>query len=81
MGWRPDSRARRAMWRGASAACLLLGAVGTEAARSQTIDAFRPVRDGFLAPQESPLRRTAVSGLSDAVPTPGLPAAPAPISS
>ncbi|UFZ03397.1 outer membrane beta-barrel protein [Bradyrhizobium ontarionense] len=69
------------MWRGASAACLLLGAIGTEAARSQTIDAFRPVRDGFLAPQESPLRRTAVSGLSDAAPTPGLPAAPAPISS
>ncbi|MGJ4967422.1 MULTISPECIES: outer membrane beta-barrel protein [unclassified Bradyrhizobium] len=86
MGWRPDSgRARRArrraVWRGASAACLLLGALGPDAAHSQTIDVFRPVRDGFLAPQDSPLRRTVVSGLTDAVPTPGLPATPAPTSS
>ncbi|WP_284422915.1 MULTISPECIES: outer membrane beta-barrel protein [unclassified Bradyrhizobium] len=79
MGWRPDSgRAGRAMWRGASAICLLLGA---GPAQSQTIDVFRPVRDGFLAPQESPLRRTAVSGLSDAVTNPGVPSTPAPAGS
>ncbi|MGJ4948922.1 outer membrane beta-barrel protein [Bradyrhizobium sp. HKCCYLS20291] len=76
MGWRPDSgraaRARR--WRGASAACLLLGALGPGVVQAQTIDVFRPMRDGFLAPQDSPLRRTAVSGLSDAVAAPGQPA-------
>ncbi|GLH81231.1 membrane protein [Bradyrhizobium sp. SSBR45G] len=66
------------MWRGASAICLLLGA---GPAQSQTIDVFRPVRDGFLAPQESPLRRTAVSGLSDAVTNPGVPSTPAPAGS
>ncbi|MGJ4890706.1 outer membrane beta-barrel protein [Bradyrhizobium sp. HKCCYLRH3099] len=79
MGWRPDSgRGGRAMRRGVSAACLLLGTLGTDAACAQTIDVFRPVRDGFLAPQESPLRRTAVSGLSDAVTTPGVPSTPPP---
>ncbi|MGJ5180771.1 outer membrane beta-barrel protein [Bradyrhizobium oligotrophicum] len=82
MGWRPDNgREKRARWRGASAACLLLGSMAADPAGAQTIDVFRPVRDGFLAPQESPLRRTTVSGLSDPVPTPGVPAAPAPASS
>ncbi|MDU1805189.1 MAG: outer membrane beta-barrel protein [Bradyrhizobium sp.] len=74
MGWSPDSgraaRARR--WRDASAACVLLAALGGGPAQAQTIDALRPVRDGFLAPQDSPLRRTVVSGLSDAAPTVGV---------
>ncbi|MGY4303705.1 hypothetical protein ACVIJ6_000948 [Bradyrhizobium sp. USDA 4369] len=74
MGWSPDSsraaRARR--WRDAPAACLLLAALSGGAAQAQTIDALRPVRDGFLAPQDSPLRRTVVSGLSDAAPAPGV---------
>ncbi|CAL79888.1 conserved hypothetical protein [Bradyrhizobium sp. ORS 278] len=82
MGWRPDSgRGGRAMLRGASFACLLLGVLGPDAARSQTLDVLRPVRDGFLAPQDSPLRRTAVSGLSDPVPTPGVPTTSPPASS
>jgi hypothetical protein len=74
VGWSPDSgraaRARR--WRDASAACVLLAALGGGPAQAQTIDALRPVRDGFLAPQDSPLRRTVVSGLSDAAPTVGV---------
>ena len=40
------------------------------------MDVLRPVRDGFLAPQDSPLRPTVLGGLSD-VAVPGLPA-PAP---
>jgi hypothetical protein len=41
-------------------------------AAAQTMDVLSPVRDGFLAPQDSPLRRTAaVAGPADAVP--GLP--------
>ncbi|WP_316197684.1 fumarylacetoacetate hydrolase family protein [Bradyrhizobium sp.] len=51
---------------------MLLAALGGGPAQAQTIDALRPVRDGFLAPQDSPLRRTVVSGLSDAAPTVGV---------
>jgi hypothetical protein len=77
VGWRPDSgRAGRARWRGASAACLLLGALAAGPAGAQTLDVFSPTRDGFLSRQQSPLRRTVLSGLSNAVPTPGLPATP-----
>jgi hypothetical protein len=41
-------------------ACLALAACGERSARAQTVtpDLFRPVRDGFVSPQSSPLRRT-----------------------
>lgn len=47
----------------------MAGAAGP--ARAQTMDVLSPVRDGFLAPQDSPLRRTAsVASPSDALPQP-----------
>jgi hypothetical protein len=46
--------------------CLALVALGTHETAAQTLtsDLLRPVRDGFLAPQDSPLRRTS-ENLSD----------------
>jgi len=47
----------------ASLACLLLATAGLASpAAAQTMDVLSPVRDGFLAPQDSPLRRTAAAG-------------------
>jgi hypothetical protein len=41
--------------------CLALIALGETLAQAQTLspELFRPVRDGFISPQDSPLRRTA----------------------
>jgi hypothetical protein len=56
----------------ASLGCLLLALAGTVPlvpASAQTMDVLSPVRDGFLAPQDSLLRRTAAVGSpSDAMP-------------
>jgi hypothetical protein len=51
---------RAAVWR-ALLACLALIALDETAARAQTVtsDLFRPERDGFVRPQDSPLRRVA----------------------
>jgi hypothetical protein len=71
--------------------CLALIALGETLAQAQTLtpDLFRPVRDGFTSPQDSPLRRTAGRTGDDAldgvdapapsrigqIPTYGIPAA------
>src|SRR6187402_3527991 len=72
MGWGPaDGRDRRAPLSRVSLACLLLLApTGVMPAFAQTMDVLSPVRDGFLTPQQSPLRRTAAAfGTDDAVPS------------
>lgn len=48
-------------------ACLALIVSGERSALAQTVtpDLFRPVRDGFVSPQSSPLRRTAESRSSE----------------
>jgi hypothetical protein len=53
-------RSRAAILRGLLP-CLALIALGATPAQAQTLtpDLFRPVRDGFISPQDSPLRRTA----------------------
>src|SRR6202453_293146 len=52
-------RRKRAMTFRALLACLALIALNKSEAAAQTVtpDLFRPVRDGFLAPQDSPLRK------------------------
>ena len=64
MGLGPASaRGGRALIFRASLACLLLATAGLAGpAAAQTMDVLSPVRDGFLAPQDSPLRRTAAAG-------------------
>lgn len=65
------------VWRGAPGAGLLLIASMASPAAAQTMDVLRPVPDGFLLPQDSPLRRTAATELpappdpARAVPPPG----------
>jgi hypothetical protein len=57
-------------WRMSLARLLLAtgGLLASAPAGAQTMDVLSPVRDGFLAPQVSPLRRTAAAtGTSDAV--------------
>jgi hypothetical protein len=76
VGWGPASaRGRQALIARAFLACLLLASAGTvlvTPATAQTMDVLSPTRDGFLAPQDSPLRRTAAAASPiDAVP--GLP--------
>ncbi|WP_409998445.1 outer membrane beta-barrel protein [Bradyrhizobium sp. SZCCHNRI1002] len=71
MGWGPDSgRIRRPSWCDRAAASLWLLAAAAAPASAQTTDMFRPVPDGFLLPQDSPLRRIATSEL----PAPAAPA-------
>jgi hypothetical protein len=64
VGLEPASaRGGRALIFRASLACLLLATAGLAGpAAAQTMDVLSPVRDGFLAPQDSPLRRTAAAG-------------------
>jgi hypothetical protein len=52
-------RRKRAMTFRALLACLALVAINKSPAAAQTVtsDLFRPVRDGFLPPEESPLRK------------------------
>jgi hypothetical protein len=52
-------RRKRAMTFRALLACVALIALNKSGALAQTVtpDLFRPVRDGFLAPQDSPLRK------------------------
>jgi hypothetical protein len=58
-----SARGGRALIFRASLACLLLATAGLAGpAAAQTMDVLSPVRDGFLAPQDSPLRRTAAAG-------------------
>ena len=54
-------RLRRAVSLRAALACLVLIGFDGTLVRAQTLtpDLFRPTRDGFVAPQDSPLRRTA----------------------
>lgn len=60
MGVGPDSgRRRRLAWRGAPAAGLLLVTAALSPLAAQTMDVLRPVPDGFLLPQDSPLRARA----------------------
>ncbi|MET0678244.1 MAG: outer membrane beta-barrel protein [Bradyrhizobium sp.] len=48
---------------------MLLATTGLTPAFAQTMDVLSPVRDGFLTPRESPLRRTAAAiGTDDAAP-------------
>jgi hypothetical protein len=56
-------RCKRVFVLGAFLACPALIASGAPEALAQTLtsDLLRPVRDGFLAPQDSPLRRTSDS--------------------
>ncbi len=64
MGGEPDSgRIRRLAWRSRAAAGLWLLAAAAVPASAQTTDMLRPVPDGFLLPQDSPLRRIATSEL------------------
>jgi len=73
LGWGPGSgRGRRVQTARGAFACLLLIGLGAARAAAQTIDALSPMPDGFLAPQASPLRRTAANAMTDA------PQAPAP---
>jgi hypothetical protein len=51
-------RRKRASVLRALLACLALIALNGAPAHAQTLDLFRPVRDGFLAPQDSLLRKT-----------------------
>jgi len=79
MGRGPASaRGRHAQGLRVSLACLLLlaaaGAVPLFPAAAQTMDVLSPVRDGFLTPQDSPLRRSAAA----ASPADGVPALPDP---
>jgi hypothetical protein len=58
-----SARGGRALIFRASLACLLLATAGLAGpAAAQTMDVLSPERDGFLAPQDSPLRRTAAAG-------------------
>src|ERR1700691_4047385 len=52
-------RRKRAMTLRVLLACLALISLDKSPAAAQTVtsDLFRPVRDGFLAPQDSPLRK------------------------
>jgi hypothetical protein len=54
-------REKRAELFGVLLPCLALAALGATSARAQTVtpDLFNPVRASFVAPQDSPLRRTA----------------------
>lgn len=71
MGWGPDSgRAGRVRSPRGLLACLLAVAAGASPAAAQTMDVLAPTRDGFLARQNSPLRRTAAGGLDDATSAP-----------
>lgn len=73
MGLGPDNgRGARAFARRAAFACLLLGALGEAPAWAQTMDVLSPSQDGFLARQNSPLRRSAANA------TDGLPLTPDP---
>src|SRR3569833_2947750 len=79
MGWGPaDGRGAHAPILRLRLARLALATTGLIAGfapvAAQTIDVLSPVRDGFLTPQQSPLRRTAAAGdTDDAVPSPSLP--------
>src|ERR1700728_1661594 len=61
-------RRKRAMTFRALLACLALVAINKSPAAAQTVtsDLFRPVRDGFFQPEESPLRKVSdKTGASD----------------
>jgi hypothetical protein len=79
MGWEAaDGRGARALILRLSVARLALATAGLIAGflpvAAQTIDVLSPVRDGFLTPQQSPLRRTAASGgTDDSLSSPSLP--------
>ncbi|MEA2881515.1 MAG: hypothetical protein QOH32_771 [Bradyrhizobium sp.] len=64
----------------AALSCLALIGLHDAQARAQTLtsDLLRPVRDGFVSPQDLPLRRTAPSGTEDRSDGPRDPNAPAP---
>jgi hypothetical protein len=55
----------------ASLACLALFALASQPGRAQTLtpDLFRPVRDGFVTPQDSPLRKTGDKQIDPTNPT------------
>jgi hypothetical protein len=58
-----SARGGRALIFRASLACLLLATAGLASlAAAQTMDVLSPVRDGFLAARDSPLRQTAAAG-------------------
>jgi hypothetical protein len=58
-------RRKRASVLRALLACLALIALKGAPAQAQTLDMLRPVRDGFLAPQDSLLRKTGNNGSVD----------------
>ncbi len=60
-------RRKRATTLRALSACLALIALDAGRAQAQTLtpDLFRPVPDGFVSPQDSPLRRTSDNGSID----------------
>lgn len=73
MGLGPDTgRGVCALARCAASVCLLLGALGAAPVMAQTMDVLSPTQDGFMAQQNSPLRRSAATA------TDGLPLAPDP---
>jgi hypothetical protein len=81
MGWGPaDGRGGHALILRLSLACLLLAAasltIDLVPVTAQTMDVLSPVRDGFLMPQQSPLRRTAAAADPDAMPSPADPNRP-----
>src|SRR5256714_10165288 len=61
-------RRKRATASGALVACLALIALDHTLALAQALtpDLFRPARDGFVLPQDSPLRRTSDNSSDDA---------------
>src|ERR1700736_5856514 len=64
----PGRRKRAEFLRGFLACLALIGLDQTAAAQTLTSNLMNPVRDGFVSPQDSPLRKIGDTG-ADGIPT------------